>query len=66
MIKLSCETNLNNCAAYLVCIFISEKMQALFSHTLAAVENLFRSNRSSAFFVRGFGCALFNLRRKQR
>lgn len=30
------------------------------------INILFRSNRSSAFFVRSFGCALFNLRREKQ
>ena len=41
-------------------------MQALISHAYMVINILFRSNRSSAFFVRSFGCALFNLRREKQ
>jgi len=41
-----------------VCIFILVKMHALFC-ILSVCQELCRSNRSNAFFVRGFGRALF-------
>ena len=44
-----------------VCIFTLVKMHALLS-ILVRVCNLCRSKRSYAFFVRGYGCALFILR----
>ena len=37
-------------------------MQALISHAYMVINILFRSNRSSEFFVRSFGCALFKFR----
>lgn len=41
-------------------------MQALISHAYMVINILFCSNRSSEFFVRGFGYALFNLRREKQ
>ena len=63
MLYLTCDINLNIwLISYKYVFFLLVKMHALFSHTCMRCRDLCRSKTSYAFFVRGFGCALFYLK----